>query len=75
MMEEEKKPEKEFSSNEIKEANEKDKLDDDLDDDIEVIEMPQTKEPSFWKQVWIRVVSFVIADLIIGIIVYLCFFK
>lgn len=74
-MEEEKKPEKEFSSNEIKEANEKDKLDDDLDDDIEVIEMPQTKEPSFWKQVWIRVVSFVIADLIIGIIVYLCFFK
>gem|GEM_PF-1586726 len=47
MMEEEKKPEKEFSSNEIKEANEKDKLDDDLDDDIEVIEMPQTKEPSF----------------------------
>ncbi|MCL8210085.1 hypothetical protein [Spiroplasma attinicola] len=74
-MEEEKKPEKEFSSNEIKEANEKDKLDDDLDDDIEVIEIPQTKEPSFWKQVWIRVVSFVIADLIIGIIVYLCFFK
>jgi len=43
MMEEEKKPEKEFSFNETKEANEKDKL----DDDIEVIEMPQTKEPSF----------------------------